>query len=106
MQDNERRSCADCLEHDMVSMKVGQVCQWMTSHEAGTKRWRERMENEIHRIDLEKLKGYSSLEKQIQQTESRFSKWFIANLTGIILTLLALLGNILINFLKTQGGMP
>ena len=109
-EDNQhiRRECENCVEHGLHTLKLGQLCQWKTDHDAGTKRWRSKMEEEHHQMELRQLTAYNNLEKKIDTSETKFSKYFAVNLTGVVLMLLALIGNLVFALVsKTPtGGAP
>lgn len=64
-----RMNCNECLEHGVVTLKLGQLCGWKEAHEQDTKEWREKVNDKFGSLN----------------------KWAIANLTALCLTLIGII---------------
>ena len=93
LEDRKKRSCADCMEHGILAMKLGQLCQWKESHEIGTSKWRTKIEEEMTDHKVESMEVRRSLEKSIESKTANLKNWAIATLSTTIATLVALLAN-------------
>ena len=76
MTEQERRVCEDCLKHDVLALKVSQLCAWRAEHEAEYRHWKDNCMDETR-----------DMEKSISRRFDDLKMWLIGNLVAIIFLL-------------------
>ena len=94
IEDNIRPECKNCMDHGIVTLKLGQICQWKEAHDAGTNKWRTHMEKEINTMKQEKIEEHNELRNESAKMKSELKTYAIANLTGLVMVLLVLLAHL------------
>ena len=97
------RHCDNCMEHGIMALKVGEMCQWQRAHETGTNKWRSNMEKELAMLEKKKIIEHGEIRDEFKAVENRLSKWAIANLTGISLVLITLLLHLIFRDVVIRG---